>query len=79
VGDQIAFAQSGVVSVNGVARLQLLKNGSLTLDPTFGNTGTVVNRIAAGSGVVVQSDGNIVTVGFASNNTDLTLVRYVGH
>jgi hypothetical protein len=44
----------------------------------FGNGGTVVNNLPASSGVVIQPDGNIVTVGFASNNTDLTLSRYLG-
>jgi uncharacterized delta-60 repeat protein len=73
VGVQIAFTQSGTTTVNGLARLT--PNGAL--DPTFGNGGTVVNNIPASS-AVVQSNGNIVTAGFASNGTDLTLARYLG-
>ena len=76
-GQQTTFAQSGVTSVNGIARLQM-QNGSLILDPTFGNGGTIVNSFPGSSGVVIQPDGNIVTVGFGGNN-DLTLVRYLGH
>jgi uncharacterized delta-60 repeat protein len=78
VGDQITFTQTGSVIVNGLARLQLSSNGSLALDPSFGNGGKVVNNIPASSAVVIQPDGNIVTVGFASDNTTLTLARYLG-
>ncbi|HYW42335.1 MAG TPA: hypothetical protein VE959_05735 [Bryobacteraceae bacterium] len=74
VGDQITFTQSGAVTVNGLARLS--PTGSL--DTTFGSGGTVVNNLPPSSGVVIQPDGNIVTVGFASNNTGLTLSRYLG-
>jgi len=77
VGDQITFAQSGQTTVNGLARLQVQENGSLALDPTFGNGGTLVNNLPASSGVVIQSTGKIVTVGFGSNG-DLVLVRYLG-
>jgi uncharacterized delta-60 repeat protein len=77
VGSQITFAQSGMTSVNGVARLQM-QNGSLVLDPTFGNGGTIVNNLPASSAVVIQPDGNIVTVALGGNNSDLTLVRYLG-
>jgi uncharacterized delta-60 repeat protein len=73
VGDQITFTQSGQVSVNGLARLT--PTGSL--DPTFGNGGTLVNNLPASSAVVSQPDGNIVTAGFGNNNT-LTLARYLG-
>jgi hypothetical protein len=75
VGDQITFMQSGTTIVDGVARLT--PTGSL--DPSFGNGGIVVNNIPASTGVVVQPDGNIVTAGFASDNTTLTLARYLGH
>jgi uncharacterized delta-60 repeat protein len=75
VGDQITFSQSGTTTVNGLARLT--PTGSL--DPTFGNGGTVVNNIPASSGVVIQPDGNIVTVGFGAANNGLTLARYLGH
>lgn len=74
VGVQLTFSQAGTTTVNGLARL----TSSGALDPTFGNGGTVANNVPA-SAVVVQSDGNIVTAGFASNNTDLTLARYLGH
>jgi uncharacterized delta-60 repeat protein len=76
VGSQITFTQSGVVTVNGLARLT--PTGSL--DTTFGKngTGTVVNNLPGSRGVVIQSDGKFVTAGFASNNTDLTLARYLG-
>jgi uncharacterized delta-60 repeat protein len=74
VGDQITFTQSGTVTVNGLARLS--PTGSL--DTTFGSGGTVVNNLPASSAVVIQPNGNIVTVGFASNNIDLTLSRYLG-
>lgn len=77
-GGQTTFAQSGVTTVNGIARLQV-QNGSLVLDPTFGNGGTLVNNFPGTSGVVIQADGNIVTVGFGGSNNDLTLVRYLGH
>ena len=77
-GGQTTFAQSGVTTVNGIARLQV-QNGSLVLDPTFGNGGTLVNNFPGTSGVVIQPDGNIVTVGFGGSNNDLTLVRYLGH
>jgi hypothetical protein len=76
VGSQITFTQSGVVSVNGLARLT--PTGSL--DSTFGRngTGTVVNNLPGSRGVVIQSDGQFVTAWFANNNTDLTLARYLG-
>lgn len=73
-GSQVTFTQSGVVTVNGLARL----TPAGSLDPTFGSGGTVVNNLPPSSGVVVQTDGKIVTAGFASNNTDLTLSRYLG-
>ena len=76
-GDQITFAQSGDTTVNGLARLEVQANGSLALDPTFGNGGTVTNNLPASLGVVFQSTGNIVTAGFASNG-NLTLARYLG-
>jgi len=75
-GDQITFAQSGTTTVNGLARLQVQSNGSLAVDPTFGNGGTVVNNLPATNRVVIQSTGNIVTAGFGSNG--LTLARYLG-
>jgi uncharacterized delta-60 repeat protein len=74
VGDQIHFAQSPTI-VDGLARLT--PTGSL--DPTFGKEGRVVNNVQANSKVVVQPDGNIVTAGFASDNTTLRLARYLGH
>jgi hypothetical protein len=56
-------------------------NGNL--DPTFGTGGTVVNSVLAGTdgldGAVIQADGNIITVGTASNSTELTLARYLGN
>ena len=75
VGAQLTFTQSGVIGIHGLARL----TATGALDPAFGNGGTVINNIPAGSGVVVQPDGNIVTVGFASDNTTLTLARYLGN
>jgi len=74
VGEQITFAQSGTVTVNGLARL----SPAGILDPTFGSGGTVVNNLPASSAVVIQPNGNIITVGFATNNTGLTLARYLG-
>ena len=76
-GGQTTFAQSGETTVNGLARLQVQSNGSLTLDPTFGSGGTLVNNLPASSGVVIQSTGKIVTAGFAGNGS-LTLARYLG-
>jgi uncharacterized delta-60 repeat protein len=77
VGNQLTFTQSGTVTVNGLARL----TPSGDLDPTFGNGGTVVNSVPAGTqelgGVVIQPDDNIVTVGIANNNTELTISRYL--
>jgi uncharacterized delta-60 repeat protein len=76
VGSQIKFTQSGVVTVNGLARLTPAGN----LDTSFGSGGRVVNNLPGSSGVVVQpTDGKIITAGFASNNTDLTLARYLGN
>lgn len=74
-GAQLTFAQSGMITIYGLARLTA--NG--ILDPHFGNGGTVINNVPATKGVVVQPDGNIVTVGFASDNTTLTLARYLGN
>jgi uncharacterized delta-60 repeat protein len=74
VGDQITFSPSGIVTVNGLARLT--PTGGL--DPTFGNGGTVVNSLGADAAVLVQPDGNIVTAGFGTSNSSLTLVRYLG-
>jgi hypothetical protein len=74
VGEQITFAQSGTVTVNGLARL----SPAGILDPTFGSGGTVVNNLPASSAVVIQPNGNIITVGFATNSTGLTLARYLG-
>jgi len=78
VGNQITFARSGDVTVNGLARLT--PNGEL--DPTFGNGGTVVNSVPAGTqeinGVVIQpADDNIITVGIANNDSELALARYL--
>ena len=78
VGNQITFARSGDVTVNGLARLT--PNGEL--DPTFGSGGTVVNSVPAGTveinGVVIQpADDKIITVGIANNDTELTLTRYL--
>jgi len=78
VGNQVTFAQSGTVTVNGLARLA----PSGTLDATFGNGGTVVNSVPAGtqelSGVIIQpTDDNIVVVGVANNTTELTISRYL--
>jgi uncharacterized delta-60 repeat protein len=75
-GEQITFAQSGDTTVNGLARLEVQANGSLALDPTFGNGGTVANNLPPSLGVVFQSTGKIVTAGFASNG-NLTLARYL--
>jgi Domain of unknown function (DUF5122) beta-propeller len=79
VGNQTTSAQSGTTIVNGLARLT--PNGNL--DPTFGTEGTVVNSVPAGTdgldGAVIQADGNIITVGTASNLIELTLARYLGN
>ena len=78
VGNQVTFAQSGTVTVNGLARL----TPSGTLDATSGNGGTVVNSVSAGtqelSGVIIQpTDDNIVVVEVANNTTELTISRYL--
>jgi uncharacterized delta-60 repeat protein len=83
VGNQTTFAQSGTTIINGLARLT--PNGNL--DPAFGNGGTIVNSVPAGTdelfGVVIQANGNIITVGTASVNggfdNELTLARYLGN
>ena len=83
VGNQTTFAQSGATVINGLARLT--PNGNL--DPAFGNGGTIVNSVPAGTnelfGVVIQANGNIITVGTASVNggfdNELTLARYLGN
>jgi Domain of unknown function (DUF5122) beta-propeller len=79
VGNQTTSAQRGTTIVNGLARLT--PNGNL--DPTFGTGGTVVNSVPAGTngldGAVIQADGNIITVGTASNLIELTLARYLGN
>jgi uncharacterized delta-60 repeat protein len=78
VGNQVTFSQSGTITVNGLARLT--PNGDL--DTTFGNGGTVVNSVPVGTEelaeVVIQpDDDDIVTVGVADNDTELTLSRYL--
>jgi hypothetical protein len=78
VGNQTTFTQSGTMTVNGLARL----TPSGELDTSFGNGGTVANSVPSGteelSGVVIQpTDDNIVTVGVANNQTELTLERYL--
>ena len=79
VGNQTTSAQSGTTIVNGLA--WLTPNGNL--DPTFGTGGTVVNSVPAGTdgldGAVIQADGNIITVGAASNLIELTLARLLGN
>jgi hypothetical protein len=79
VGNQTTSAQSGTTIVNGLARLT--PNGNL--DPTFGTGGTVVNSVPAGTdgldGAVIQADGNIITVGAASNLIELTVARLLGN
>jgi hypothetical protein len=79
VGNQTTFAESGKTTVNDLARLT--PNGNF--DPTFGTGGTVVNSVPAGTdgldGAVIQADGNIITVGTASNLIELTLARYLGN
>jgi uncharacterized delta-60 repeat protein len=79
VGNQVTFTQAGVETVNGLARLTAAGH----LDLTFGNAGTVVNTVPAGtdelSGVVVQpTDDKIVVVGTANDATELTVSRYLG-
>jgi uncharacterized delta-60 repeat protein len=78
VGNQTTYAQSGDTTVNGLARL----TPSGDLDTTFGSGGTVTNSVPSTteelSGVVIQTNGNIVTIGIANNDTDLTLERYLG-
>ena len=66
---------------SGVARI----NTNGTLDPGFGNGGTVTTTFPGGFGytaVVIQPDGKIVAVGGASDPTtgltNLTLARYLG-
>jgi uncharacterized delta-60 repeat protein len=83
VGNQTMFAQSGTTIINGLARLTPSGN----LDPAFGNGGTVVNSVPAGTeelfGAVIQANGNIITVGTVSVNggfdNELTLARYLGN
>jgi hypothetical protein len=81
-GGSTAF--TGPQSVYGLARLNT--NGSL--DSSFGNDGLVTTQIA-GQGsvweaVLIQSTGNIVTVGDApdpkkSQQTDLALARFLAN
>jgi uncharacterized delta-60 repeat protein len=66
---------------SGVARINT--NGSL--DPGFGNGGTVTTTFPGGFGytaVVIQPNGKIVAVGGASDPTtgltNLTVARYLG-
>jgi uncharacterized delta-60 repeat protein len=75
---------TGPDSVYGLARLEM--NGNL--DPTFGSGGLVSTQIdGQGSGwgtVLIQSNGNIVTVGTAPDpsnpeQTDLALARYLAN
>src|SRR5439155_26808133 len=52
-----------------------------SLDPSFGSGGTVTPAVgdsAVAHAIAVQSDGNIVTVGYSmtAGNFDFTLVRY---
>jgi uncharacterized delta-60 repeat protein len=80
VGEQITYAQSGMVTVNGLARL----TASGALDTTFGSDGTVSNSIPSNTagltGVVIQpADGKIVALGTVTNYTGVTLSRYLGH
>jgi uncharacterized delta-60 repeat protein len=77
VGEQSTESQSGTTTVNGLARLT--PNGAL--DPTFGTGGTVTNTIPSGtlglSGVAIDSEGRIVTIGITSSFTSLAVSRYL--
>ncbi|MGA7626049.1 MAG: hypothetical protein WB630_08675 [Candidatus Acidiferrales bacterium] len=79
VGEQLTFAQTGMTTVNGLARL----TSSGALDTTFGTDGTVTNSVPSSTGgltgVVIQpADGKIVVIGTVSNFTQLTVGRYLG-
>jgi len=82
-GDIVVVGQQNTTTgtiLNGLARL----TSGGTLDPTFGNGGTVANTIPAGTqglmGVVIQPvDGKIVAIGTANNLTQLTISRYLGN
>jgi uncharacterized delta-60 repeat protein len=77
VGEQSTESQSGTTIVNGLARLT--PNGAL--DPTFGTEGTVTNTVPSGtlglSGVAIDSEGRIVTIGITSSYTSLAVSRYL--
>ena len=77
VGEQTTSNQSGSVTVNGLARLA----SSGELDTTFGTGGTVTNSVPSGTeglnGVLIDSQGRIVTVGLANSFTSITVSRYL--
>jgi len=78
-GMQITDAQSGMTTVNGLARL----TSSGALDTTFGTDGAVTNSDPAGTEgyeeVAIQPNGDIITVGMANSFTQLTVSRYLGN
>jgi uncharacterized delta-60 repeat protein len=79
VGLQTTSSQSGTTLVNGLARL----TSSGALDTTFGTSGTVTNAAPSGTegldGVLIDSQGRIVTVGVANSFTAVTVSRYLAH
>lgn len=73
-----AHAQiSSTTALNGLARLNT--NGSL--DTTFGKGGIVANNLPAGTNglqhVRIQTDGKILAIGTANNNSVLFVERYL--
>jgi uncharacterized delta-60 repeat protein len=78
VGVQTTIAQSGTTTINGLARL----TSAGALDTTFGTGGLVSNSVPTGTlgldGVVIDSEGRIVTIGITSGYTTLFVSRYRG-
>jgi uncharacterized delta-60 repeat protein len=79
-GDIVVIGQHSSTSATVNALARLTPTGSF--DSTFGSNGIVTNSVPGGTegleGVVIQpTDGKIVTVGIANNQTELTISRYL--
>jgi uncharacterized delta-60 repeat protein len=77
-GEQVTYAQSGMTTVNGLARL----TSTGALDTTFADGGVLTNSVPSGTtgfdGVVIDPEGRIVVIGGTSSETTVFVSRFLG-
>jgi uncharacterized delta-60 repeat protein len=75
----LAVQSNGQILVGGVPFGMARLNGNGSLDPTFGNGGTVETPGAQVTGLMIQNDGKILAIGAGGPNgtEQLVLARYL--